>query len=103
MELHKGVAMLPAGKRRAELENWFILRMMPSFDGRILEIDQATAAICGSLLGERRLEPTIRRIMDFWLAATALQHDLAVVTRNERDFRDLGVIVLNPWGAAEGK
>jgi predicted nucleic acid-binding protein len=51
------------------------------------------------LLGDRRLTAAIGRIMDFWLAATALKHDLAVVTRNERDFRDLGIRIVNPWAA----
>lgn len=103
MELHKGVAMLPEGRRRADLETWLALTLIPSFDDRILGIDQATAVMCGRLLGERRLESTIRRLMDFWLASTALRHDLTLVTRNERDFRDFGVVVLNPWRAAEGE
>ena len=37
---------------------------------------------------------------DGLIAATALEHDLAVVTRNVRDFEDLSVGVFNPWSAA---
>ncbi|HYI26162.1 MAG TPA: type II toxin-antitoxin system VapC family toxin [Thermomicrobiales bacterium] len=97
MEVHRGVAALPVGKRRSEIEQWLVNDLLPEFDGRILDIDQSTARMCGYLLGQRKLESTIRRSMDFWLAATALQYDLAIVTRNERDFRDLGVEVVNPW------
>ncbi len=46
MELHKGIAMLPKGRRRADLEAWLTLTLIPSFDDRILGIDQATAAMC---------------------------------------------------------
>jgi predicted nucleic acid-binding protein len=37
---------------------------------------------------------------DGLIAATALEHGLSVVTRNVRDFDDLGVGVFNPWSAA---
>jgi predicted nucleic acid-binding protein len=37
---------------------------------------------------------------DGLIAATAREHDLTVVTRNVRDFADLGIGVLNPWPAA---
>jgi predicted nucleic acid-binding protein len=33
------------------------------------------------------------------IAATALEHGLTVVTRNVKDFSDLGLSVLNPWDA----
>ena len=36
---------------------------------------------------------------DELIAATALEHDLALVTRNTRDFAGLGVPLLNPWEA----
>jgi predicted nucleic acid-binding protein len=36
---------------------------------------------------------------DGFIAATALEHDLTVVTRNVKDFAGLGVRVLNPWDA----
>lgn len=31
------------------------------------------------------------------IAATALEHGLTVVTRNTKDFEDLGVALINPW------
>jgi len=36
--------------------------------------------------------------MDGLIAATALEHDLTLVTRNVKDFANLGVTILNPWG-----
>jgi len=40
-----------------------------------------------------RTLPTI----DTLLAATAIVHDLTLVTRNTKDFTDTGVKILNPW------
>jgi predicted nucleic acid-binding protein len=54
-----------------------------------------------NVISELRLdipvELPVRRIMDIWLAAIGLHHGLTLVTRNERDFQDLGVKVVNPW------
>jgi predicted nucleic acid-binding protein len=36
---------------------------------------------------------------DGFLAATALEHDLTIVTRNVKDFVGLGVTIFNPWDA----
>jgi predicted nucleic acid-binding protein len=37
---------------------------------------------------------------DGMIAATALEHDLTVVTRNVKDFAGLGITVFNPWDGA---
>lgn len=44
--------------------------------------------------------PDSRPIRDGLIAATALVHDMAVVTRNVADFERTGVRVLNPWSTA---
>ena len=97
-ELRSGMSRLPAGRRRAELERWLEHDVRTRFRGRILGIDEDVADRCGVLLGANHLSIHIRRIMDFWLAAIAIQHGLTIVSRNERNFRDLGVRLLNPWG-----
>jgi predicted nucleic acid-binding protein len=38
-------------------------------------------------------------IIDGLIAATALEHDLTLVTRNVKDYASLGVTILNPWEA----
>jgi predicted nucleic acid-binding protein len=37
------------------------------------------------------------KVADGMIAATALVHDLTIVTRNEKDFAGLGANVINPW------
>ena len=48
-----------------------------------------------------RLTPRLLRRAAWWvgIAATALEHGLTLVTRNVKDFEDLGVTILNPWHA----
>ena len=54
----------------------------------------------GSSDGQRQLMGRPLNIADGMIAATALEHDLTIVTRNVRDFAGLGARVLNPWEAA---
>ena len=96
-ELRSGMARLPNGRRRSELERWLAWDVRDRFGERILGMDADAADVCGRILGEPQLGVDIRRIMDFWLAAQALQHGLTLVTRNVNDFQGLGVRLLNPW------
>ncbi len=96
-EIRGGSARLPQGRRRQALESWLVQDVRDRFRGRILGIDDDVAGRCGRLLGEHHLELRVRRIMDIWIAAIALHHGLALVTRNARDFQGLGVRIVNPW------
>lgn len=70
---------------------------MPRFRERILPIPYAIADKWGILDGECRLRGTALNTADGMIAATALEHDLTVVTRNVKHFAGLGVTVFNPW------
>ena len=93
-EIRKGIARLIDAKRRQILVDWLQVELPTFFLGRVLSVDAPVADRWGRLQGEasRRL-PAI----DGLLAATALQHDLTLVTRNVKVFQDLGVNVVNPW------
>jgi|SRR6185437_3905106 len=96
LELETGVLLL--GKhdhRQAQfMRTWIDERVMPNFTGRILPVDLAVAVRCAPLH-----VPNPRPEADALIAATALQHGMTVVTRNVRDFKPMGVPVLNPWEA----
>ena len=98
-ELRRGFVILPASKRRTELEQWFEDDLVPRFRGRILPVTFSIADRWGILDGECQLRGTPLNTADGMIAATALEYDLTVVTRNVKDFAGLGVTVFNPWDA----
>ncbi len=93
-ELRKGITALEDVKRREILLNWLESDLPLFFSGRIFSIDTDVANRWGELLAvTKRPMPAI----DSLLAATASHHGMSVVTRNQRDFEDFGIEVINPW------
>jgi toxin FitB len=98
-EIREGLAGLPQGKRRTSLETWLEIELGARFAGRILPIDVSVADRWGLLAASARREGRTLSAIDGLLAATALHHNLTVVSRNVSDFADTRVQVLNPWKA----
>ena len=74
------------------LRAWLDEQVLPEFSGRTLAVDTAVALRCAKLhVPDRRSE------RDALIAATALVHGMAVVSRNVADFKQTGVTVVNPW------
>jgi predicted nucleic acid-binding protein len=96
-EVFKGFTVHPEQHRRASLREWLENELRPWFAGRILPISEAIAQRWGVLEGGCQLKGLTLNAPDGLIAATALEHDLTVVTRNVKDFSGLGVLVLNPW------
>jgi len=99
-EIFKGLTVLPESKRRQQLQQWVEETLRPWFEGRVLPVSEDIAERWGILVGECQVKGRALKVADGLIAATALEHDLTVVTRNVRDFADLGIPVLNPWSAA---
>lgn len=98
-EIRKGVAGLPQGKRRTHLESWLELELLSRFSGRLLGIEAAVADRWGLLAAEAKGKGRPLSAIDGLLAATALHHNLTIVSRNISDFAGTQVPVLNPWEA----
>ena len=96
-ELHKGFMLLAPGKRRVELERWFEDYLLPLFGDRILPVTHQVAERWGRLSAERQLRGAPMSTADGLIAATAIERGLTLVTRNIKDFADLGIPLLNPW------
>lgn len=60
-------------------------------------MSQPIAERLGRLAGEQSSKGFSLPTADGLIAATALEHDLILVTRNVKDFERLGVALLNPW------
>ena len=93
-ELELGVLQLERrdAKQGALLRKWLDLKVIPTFAGRILPIDTVIARRSAQLS-----VPNPRPAHDGLIAATALVHNMTVVTRNVADFQSCGVTIVNPW------
>ena len=96
-ELRKGVELLDLGERRASLEDWLTFQLPGRFSSRILPITGMIADRWGLLTARRQLLGSPLDMADGLIAATALQHDLVLVTRNTRHFASLDLPLFNPW------
>src|ERR1035438_7854487 len=96
-EIRQGVAALPQSKKRTRLETWLEVDLQSRFAGRILAIDGAVADRWGWIMAQAQAKGARRPVVDGLLAATALHHNLTVVTRNVGDFAVAGLSVINPW------
>ncbi|MFI5090690.1 MAG: type II toxin-antitoxin system VapC family toxin [Terriglobales bacterium] len=96
-EIRKGIASLPAGSRRVALAAWLDSDVVVRFAGRILPIDQAVADRWGHIAARAAVAKRLLPVIDGLLAATALDYNLTLVTRNIRDVAATGVPVFNPW------
>jgi predicted nucleic acid-binding protein len=83
--------------RRAELNDWLVHKVRPMFDQRVLEVSEDVMFKWRFLVEEgRKAEHTFSQ-PDLFIAATALQHGLVVVTRDAADYRVTRVPAFNPW------
>jgi len=93
-ELRSGILMLPPGTRRTRLEQWFA-------DGALhlvcIPWDAQTGLRWAELVVHLRASGQSMPVKDSLIAATALLHDLTVVTRNVTDFQKAGVRLIDPF------
>lgn len=95
-ELKKGITRLVPSRRKTELERWFGKTMI-RFEPRIVNFDTAMAYRWASMMASLESKGRPLPVIDSLIAATALEHNLTLVTRNEADFANTGVSVLNIW------
>jgi toxin FitB len=96
-EIRKGIECCTEGTKKARLEAWLTNDVAQQLAGRILPFDVSVADRWGRLVATLQLKGVTPAAIDSLIAATALEHNLSIVTRNEIDFRTMGVGVTNPW------
>ncbi len=96
-EIRHGIELLPAGRRRERLTVWLDDELPTRFEGRILPIDRRTAEVWGVIMARGQKAGVKPGPMDAFFAAAAEAHQLTLVTHNVRDFRGMGIALLDPW------
>lgn len=100
MEIRYGIAKLPNGARRDDLESRFRRFLTLGFAGRVLPFDTDAAEICAGLRAMLRRMGRAVSTEDSMIAGIARRHDARVATRDERGFEGYGIPVVNPWTVA---
>ena len=98
-EILDGIGHLPEGQRRRNLIERFQSILAHLFEERVLDWTLADAQACAHVMEKKRRkgEPLDDHLPDAMLAGTAVHRELTVVTRNEREFQNTGVKMINPW------
>lgn len=95
-ELTKGVISLPVGRRKDRLATW-LEQFESEFGDRILPFGRELAKVLGQIAAKCQAEGVSISVSDGQIAATAVCHDLVVITRNEKHFRHTGAKIWNIW------
>jgi len=96
-EIRDGIERMPLGAKRERLDEWLSVMLPDRFEGRTLAIDSETAIACGHVMARIRRLGRVVDVMDAFIAASALRHNVALVTRNTADFENLDLKLVNPW------
>ena len=96
-EIKKGIEKLADSRRKDALVEWLNDGLLVRFRDRILPIDIPVVLVWGQLAADLDRQGRRMPAIDSLLAATCLQGELQLVTRNEDDFAQSGITVINPW------
>ena len=96
-EVRKGINSLPRRNKRILLEGWLANDLVLRFAGRIIEVNLDIAERWGLISAQAKIAGTPLAVIDGLMAATALHHNLTLVTRNTKDVQVAGINTLNPW------
>lgn len=100
-EILNGIGLLPSGGRRDKIDSQFRAILADYFADRVLDWNAGDAGACARLMEVKRHrgEALDDHLPDAMLAGLAMNRRMIVVTRNESEFRNTGVRIVNPWAA----
>ena len=96
-EAYLGLALLPSGRRRQTLEAAFARLLQEDLENRVLDFDSAAATEAASLAAARQKNGRPVDLRDTQIAGIALTRRATLATRNVRHFRDLRILIVDPW------
>lgn len=96
-ELRFGVANLPQGRRRDELQIDLENQILPLFSGRIRPFDMNCTTAYAEIMANAKLSGLAIAAADGFIAAIAASNRFSIATRDVSPFRAAGINVINPW------
>jgi predicted nucleic acid-binding protein len=97
-EIQQGISKLISDHSRQHiLQQWLDSRLRSRFETRTLALDEETALTWGQLSGEAMAKGETVPVVDAFLAATAIRHNLVMAIRNIDDFKRFPIRLFNPW------
>jgi len=98
-ELHYGVELMPKGLRRSRLSAG-IAAFQERFKDRTIAVEGTVAALSGRLRADEQRAGFTLTPLDSLIAACALASSAMLATRNIKDFKRLGIQLIDPWKGA---
>jgi hypothetical protein len=96
-EIQKGIARLDNSSRKTALQQWLDGELRERFGGRILPVTEDVSLTWGATQADAERKGAPIPTIDGLIGATAVVHNLTVVTRNRRDLARTTARVLDPW------
>jgi toxin FitB len=96
-EIHYGIACHPDGARKREIARRFANVISQTIGNRILPFDEQSAAVAATIYALKANRGRVERVVDIQIAGIAKALNAHVATRNVKDFKSLGVKIINPW------
>ncbi len=95
-EIKRGIIKLPESNKKLKLTAW-LETLLTDYQARIVPIDLAVAKTWSTLQAQAEASGQKMAIIDGYIAATAMAHQMLIVTRNTADFAVCHENLLNPW------
>jgi toxin FitB len=97
LELKQGLESMRSSAKKTLIGNWLNDEFLPSFSSRIISIDDHILGVALNIVQHANVKRFNPGFADTLIAATAIDAELVVVSRNVKDFKFFGVPVLNPF------
>ena len=96
-EIQAGIEKLAKSKKKEQLSNWLENDLLHRFKNRIVTIDIEIMLQWGAINSKLKSIGKPLPIMDSLIGATAQSKNFTLLTRNEKDFQNLDIEIINPF------
>lgn len=96
-EIKAGIEKLPDGNKKEKLKNWLEIDLLNRFNERIIDVDLGVMMLWGEIVSQSQSLGRPLPIMDSLIAAQCALNNLTLITRNQKDFENLSLTLINPF------